>query len=264
MKKFAFVGAGKMASAIVGGMVKSKTVMPWDIECTSGDDDTGKILASTTGISYTPDINDLRAKTFVLACKPQQLSSVAEKIGQKEMGLLISILAGTTIEKLRAKFPNAKKIVRVMPNMPALISMGISCYAPESPLTKEEDEQVRGVLLAIGEVIECPEAKLDAVTALSGSGPGYVFEFAAAMIAAGKELGFDEETSQKLTLRTLLGSALLLEKDERSPETLRDAVCSPGGTTLAALEVFKNADFRKTVKDALFAAENRSKELSKL
>ncbi|MBO6103230.1 MAG: pyrroline-5-carboxylate reductase [Opitutales bacterium] len=264
MKKFSFVGAGKMASAIVGGMVRSKVVMPWDIECASGADDTGRNLASATGISYTPDIERLGGETFILACKPQQLAEVASKIGQKDIPLLISILAGTTIEKLRARFPNARKIVRVMPNMPALISMGISCYAPESALNKEEDAKVRSVLEAIGEVVECGEARLDAVTALSGSGPGYVFEFASALIAAGEKLGFDYETSKKLTLRTLLGSALLLEKDEREPEVLRDAVCSPGGTTLAALKVFEEAGFRKTVAQALEAAQKRSGELSKL
>ena len=264
MKKFAFVGAGKMATAIVSGMIKSGSMPPWDIECVSGADDTGKILAQNTGISYTPKIENINAKTVVLACKPQQLAEVAAVIGEKKIEVLISILAGTTISKLRARFPNAGKIVRVMPNMPALISKGISCFAPESPLGADEENIVKSVLSAIGKVVECPEAKLDAVTALSGSGPGYVFEFAAALIEAGKEMGFDAETAELLSIQTLLGSAMLLETDARSPEELRDAVCSPGGTTLAALEVFKANGFRKTVKDALSAAEKRSKELSML
>lgn len=253
-----------MASAIVGGMIKSGIVKPWDMECACGNDNSGKLLVEKTGISLVPDIALLDAQTFIFACKPQQLADVAKSIGNKSIDLLISILAGTTIEKLRARFPNAKKIVRVMPNMPALISKGISCFAPESKLTEDEEKIVRGVLLAIGQVIECPEAKLDAVTALSGSGPGYVFEFASALIAAGKELGFSNEEAKKLTLQTLLGSAMLLDCDEREPETLRDAVCSPGGTTLAGLDVFKANNFRKMVADALVAAEIRSKELSKL
>lgn len=264
MKKFSFVGAGKMASAIVGGLIKSGAVRPWDIECSCGNDDTGRILAQNTGISLTEDIRKLDAQTLILACKPQQLADVASAIGDKQVGLLISILAGTTIEKLRIRFPNAKKIVRVMPNMPALISKGISCFAPESELSAGERETVRGVLSAIGEVIECPESRLDAVTALSGSGPGYVFEFAAALIEGGKAIGFSEEDATKLALQTLLGSAMLLVSDERSPETLRDAVCSPGGTTLAGLELFKAMGFRNMVSEALKAAEKRSKELSKL
>lgn len=264
MKKFAFVGAGKMASAIVGGMIKSSTLRPWDIECACGNDNTGKILAQNTGISLTPDIALLEAETLILACKPQQLSDVANSIGNKSVELLISILAGTTIKKLRERFPNAKKIVRVMPNMPALISKGISCFAPESELTSKEEQIVREVLSAIGQVIECPESKLDAVTALSGSGPGYVFEFAAALIEAGKELGFSEDDAKKLTIQTLLGSAMLLDCDSRTPEVLRDAVCSPGGTTIAGLDVFKENNFRKMILDALKAAQNRSKELSNL
>lgn len=264
MKKFAFVGAGKMASAIVSGMIKSGVVQPWDIECVSGADNTGKELAEKTGITYTPQIENINAQTIVLACKPQQLAEVAKSIGKKHIDLMISILAGTTISKLREYFPNAGKIVRVMPNMAALISKGISCYAPETELEADQKNTVKTVLNAIGKAIECPEAKLDAVTALSGSGPGYVFEFTAALIAAGKELGFEEDIAKELAIQTVLGSAMLLEKDERSPEELRDAVCSPGGTTLAALEVFKANDFRKTIKDALFAAEKRSKELSKL
>ena len=263
MKKFAFVGAGKMASAIVGGMIKSAAVRPWDIECTCGNDDTGKILAQNTGISLTEDIRKLDAQTMVLACKPQQLADVAAAIGDKQIELLISILAGTTIEKLRARFPNAKKIVRVMPNMPALISKGISCFAPESELTEKEREIVRGVLSAIGEVIECPEARLDAVTALSGSGPGYVFEFAAALIEGGKKIGFSEEQATKLTLQTLLGSAMLLTKSSLSADELCKAVSSPGGTTLAALNVFAKNNFREMVENALVAARDRSAELSK-
>lgn len=264
MKKFSFVGAGKMASAIVGGMIKSGAALPWDIECACGADDTGKNLAKTTGISLCPDIALLDGETMVLACKPQQLADVAKSIGGKPVSLIISILAGTTISKLRERFPNAGKIVRVMPNMPALIAEGISCFAPESELDPAQDAAVRRVLSAIGEAVECPEEKLDAVTALSGSGPGYVFEFAAALIEAGKSLGFDEKTAEKLAVRTLVGSSMLLAADPRTPEELRDAVCSPGGTTLAALEVFARADFRKTVRDALAAAERRSKELSKL
>ncbi len=264
MKKFAFIGAGKMASAIVSGMIKSGVVQPWDIECVSGADNTGKDLAAATGISYTKNIEDINAQTVVLACKPQQLAEVAQIIGKKHIDLMISILAGTTISKLRERFPNTGKIVRVMPNMPALISKGISCFAPETELEIDQEKTVITVLNAIGKVIKCPEAQLDAVTALSGSGPGYVFEFAAALIAAGKNLGFDEKIAKELAIQTLLGSSMLLENDERSPEELRDAVCSPGGTTLAALDVFKAKNFRETINDAIFAAEKRSKELSKL
>lgn len=134
MKKFAFVGAGKMASAIVSGMIKSGAVRPWDVECVSGADSTGADLAKNTGISHTPKIENINAETVVLACKPQQLAEVAQSIGQKRMDLLISILAGTTISKLRERFPNAGKIVRVMPNMAALISREFPASPPKQNL----------------------------------------------------------------------------------------------------------------------------------
>ena len=148
--------------------------------------------------------------------------------------------------------------------MPAQISQGISCYAAESQLSDDEKKTIDTVLSAIGEYMEVEENQLDAVTALSGSGPGYIFEFAAAMIEGAKKMGFTEAQAKKLVERTLTGSALLLEKSPLSADELRIAVSSPGGTTLAALDVFSKNNFWQTVSQALEAAKNRSQELSKL
>lgn len=266
MKKFGFIGAGKMAGAIVRGMISSGAVKPEEIVCACGNDDTGKLLAADTGISVASSLEELLggAQTIVAACKPQQLAQVAEAAEKTQAGLLISILAGTTISRLRQCFKNVGKIVRVMPNMPAQISQGISCFAPESELSADELKRVETVLGSIGEFMQIEEARLDAVTALSGSGPGYIFEFAAALIEGGKQIGFTEEEAKKLTEKTLLGSAMLLCRSPLSADELRIAVSSPGGTTLAALDVFAKSGFRKTVADALKAAEKRSGELSKL
>ena len=151
-----------------------------------------------------------------------------------------------------------------MPNMPAQISKGISCFVPESELSDKELKAVETVIGSIGEYMQTDENKLDAVTALSGSGPGYLFEFAAALIEGAKNIGFTEEEAKKLTDKTLLGSAMLLCKSPLSADELRIAVSSPGGTTLAALDVFEKSGFRKTVSDALKAAQERSRQLSKL
>ncbi len=266
MKKFGFIGAGKMAGAIIRGMLSKGAATPSDIVCSCGNDDTGKTLSAQTSISLAPSLEGMfsESETIVAACKPQQLKDVAAYGKSAKCGVLISILAGTTIARLRECFPNVKKIIRVMPNMPAQISMGISCYAPESPLDEAEKRTVEAVLSAIGEYMEVGENRLDAVTALSGSGPGYLFEFAAAMIEGAKKLGFSDTEAKKLVEKTLTGSAALLEKSELSADELRTAVSSPGGTTLAALEVFSKSGFRKTVLDALEAAKKRSEELSKL
>ena len=266
MKDFGFIGAGKMAGAIIHGIIASGAVSPSQIICSCGNDDTGKNLSKETSIALAESLDVLFAdsQTVVAACKPQQLKEVAEAGAKAKCDVLISILAGTSIARLRECFPNAKKIVRVMPNMPAQISQGISCYAPESPLSDDEKKIVDTVLSAIGEYIEVAEAQLDAVTALSGSGPGYIFEFAAAMIEGAKAIGFTEEEAKKLVERTLTGSAMLLEKSPLSADELRTAVSSPGGTTLAGLDVFAKSGFRDTVRNALIAARNRSQELSKL
>ncbi len=265
MKKIGFIGAGKMASAIVKGLL-GKVASASEIVCACGNDDTGKILSQQTSIECIDNIKSLLdiSKTVVVACKPQQLADVAKDASSANSDILISILAGTSIARLRECFPNVKKIVRVMPNMPAQISHGISCYAPESSLTDSERNIVENVLGAIGEFIEVEESRLDAVTALSGSGPGYVFEFAAAMIEAGKEIGFSEEESKKLVEKTMLGSAMLLSQSPLSADELRIAVSSPGGTTLAGLAEFQKVNFRKVVVDVLQAAKKRSEELSKL
>ena len=254
-----------MAGAIVKGLIK-KSVLPDEIACTCGNDDTGKNLSSETGISCFNGVKELleNSQIVVLACKPQQLAEVAEVASNAKNDVLISILAGTSIARLRECFPLVKKIVRVMPNMPAQISQGISCYAPESDLTSDERNAIETVLGAIGEFIEIEEARLDAVTALSGSGPGYIFEFAAAMIEAAKQIGFSQEEAVKLVNKTMLGSAMLLAQSPLSADELRIAVSSPGGTTLAGLSQLESADFRTTMVKVLVAAQKRSQELSKL
>ncbi len=267
MKKFGFIGAGKMASAIVGGMLNSGTVGKSEVGCLGGDDDTAEVLSRNTGISIFGGAKELceNSEVVVLACKPQQLSEAAKSAGGcGKNPLLISILAGTTLEKLRASFPFAGNIVRVMPNMAAQIGMGISCYASEKPLSDWEKNTVDTVLGAIGEFMETEESKLDAVTALSGSGPGYVFEFAAALIEGGKKIGFTEQEAKKLVYSTIAGSAALLERSPLSADELRNAVSSKGGTTLAGLAEFEKSNFRKMVADCLEAAKNRSSQLAKM
>ena len=254
-----------MAGAIVRGMIASGKLSPSDISCACGADDTGEKLSKETGISLLPSLEEIAASSdsIVLACKPQQLAEVASQMGGASPRILVSILAGTTISNLRKRFPRAKKIVRVMPNMPAQISQGISCYASEKPLSETDKKTVESVLSAIGEFMEVPEAKLDAVTALSGSGPGYLFEFAAAMIEGALKLGFTRDEAKKLVEKTLWGSAMLLTKSSLSADELCKAVSSPGGTTLAALNVFAKNNFREMVENALVAARDRSAELSK-
>lgn len=253
-----------MASAIVGGLLRSGNVAAADICCTCGDDPTGAELAARTGIVWHRQLNDLlaAADTIVLACKPQQITAINPDAGLCDGRLILSILAGTPLSVLQQRFHGARNVVRSMPNTPGQIGEGISAYCSLEPLSTADRDAVNGILGAMGAVIETSEDRLDAVTAISGSGPAYLFEFAAALRQGAIELGLDTEMAESLVRQTLAGSALLLRDSQFSAEELRDQVTSPGGTTAAALEVFATGRLRPLVSDAVRAARDRSVELA--
>lgn len=267
MTKIAFIGAGRMASAMVEGLLRQRHLSPEQICCTCGDDPSGPELAARTGIAYVADVATLLsgADTVVLACKPQQLDEVGAELAEGTAGLLvISILAGTTLARLKEKFPQARNIVRAMPNTPGQIGAGISAWASATPVAEGSADGVRitQVLGSLGQVLTLPEAQIDAVTAISGSGPAYLFEFTAALIEAGQKLGLAPEVAAVLAKQTMLGAAQLMCHSPQPPETLRDWVTSKGGTTQAALESFGRDDLRGSVSRAVTAACDRSRELA--
>lgn len=262
-----FMGAGRMASAIVKGLLQAKVLSANEIACTSAADGTGELLAAGTGIGFTEDPLSVldEVDTVVLACKPQQLSQLSEAVCAGVRGkLLISILAGTTVAKLRSVFNAPRNIVRAMPNTPAQIGKGITAYCSMQPLDATDLKLTGQLMASMGDFLPVAESQLDAVTALSGSGPAYVFEFIAALRDAGVAAGLDASTSYRLALQTTLGAAALLEAVPESPETHRNWVSSPGGTTLAGLSVLEKNNFRTLLVDTVLAAKRRSVELSKL
>ena len=266
MTKIAFIGAGRMASAIIRGLLEKKHYKPCEIACTCGDDPSGPTLAKETGIQYCADITAAarEADAIVLACKPQQFSALGPELVEAASGkLILSILAGTPLKRLSDKFAAARNVVRTMPNTPGQIGAGVTAFAPAKPLSKADEVIVENTLSSLGNFHEVEETDLDAVTALSGSGPAYVFEFAGALREAGINCGLDAELANSLTIDTLLGAAMLLAESASSAEDLRNAVTSPGGTTAAALNVFSEGDFRNLVDQALAAAKARSLELAR-
>jgi pyrroline-5-carboxylate reductase len=268
MIETAFIGAGNMASAIIRGMLKNGT-KPSQIACTSASDGTGERLAASTGVKWYPSVGELLKsdagiRTIVLAVKPQQFAQIPEYVAELSCGkLIVSIMAGMTIAKISARFPNAKNIVRAMPNTPGQIGEGITCFAPKTPLEEDRLADVNRILGSMGSVINVRENQLDAVTALSGSGPAYVFAFIEALRDGGVAEGLSPEISLKLAKQTVLGSAKLLQQSGETPEALRIKVTSPKGTTLAALTVMQETDFNGIVKKAMHAAKIRSEELAK-
>lgn len=254
-----------MASAIVHGLLEKEHYQPDEIACTCGDDPTGPALAEATGIRYLKDITPALYETeaVVLACKPQQLKAISPSLAEAAHGkLILSILAGTPLQSLARKFAHARNIVRTMPNTPGQIGAGVTAYSPLRILAEKDLHILENTLSSLGNFHEVEEEDLDAVTALSGSGPAYVFEFAAALRDAGIRAGLSPELAESLCIDTLLGSALLLAESEETAEELRIAVTSPAGTTAAALKVMEDAGFRTIIDRAVAAAKARSLELA--
>jgi pyrroline-5-carboxylate reductase len=255
-----------MASAIVEGLLARKICAPAELSAIDGGDGTARSLADRTGIGAPADLAALLAPadTLVLACKPQQLAGLDPRLADLAAGrLVLSILAGKRLDRLSAVFPRARNIVRAMPNTPAQIGAGISAWCALQPLSDGDRAGVDAILGALGRVVELAEPQLDAVTGLSGSGPAYVFEFAAALRDAGEAAGLPRGTAWELALETVLGSARLMARTGIEPEALRDLVTSAGGTTFAGLQRMAARDFRGLIRETVLAATERSKELSK-
>ncbi len=265
MRKIAFLGSGNMAGAMVDGLLANRALTAAELVCLGGNDDTAAKLQARTGIGVAGSLDELlrEAGTLVVAFKPQHLASADPQLAPLTAGkLVVSILAGKRIASLARAFPEARNIVRTMPNTPGQIGAGITAWCTRDALAAADRAIVETLLDSLGRRVEVPEPDLDAVTGVSGSGPAYVFEFAAALRDAGVAAGLTPETSNQLAVETLLGAARLLARKQIDPEILRDQVTSPNGTTFAGLQRMKARDFRGLIKETVIAATERSKELS--
>jgi pyrroline-5-carboxylate reductase len=195
--------------------------------------------------------------------KPQQVPDVLDQIaGRLATGAtVISIAAGIGTAALADHLPRGTAVVRVMPNTPALVGQGMSALSAGPDCPPASVDLARRILAAVGEVVEVPESAQDAVTAVSGSGPAYVFHLAESMIEAGVLVGLPRPLAQRLTVQTLLGAATMLRETGDAPAVLRENVTSPGGTTAAALHVLDDAAVRAAIANAVMAARDRSLEL---
>jgi len=254
-----------MASAMVKGLIARNVLNSASIACTGARDGTAENLAAETGIHLTYDWPALLnpARYVVLACKPQQLVDLpAELAVLTREKVIISILAGTPINKLKERFPEAANWIRTMPNTPGQIGAGVTAYAFDHADSSEVSKAVTRIVEALGSALPVEESQLDAVTGLSGSGPAYVFEFIAGLRDAGITNGLPEEVAYQLAVETVQGAAALLKAVPESPEQHRQWVSSPGGTTLEGLGVLDKAGFRSIINDCVSAATRRSRELA--
>ena len=267
-KKFGSIGGGVMGEALLSRLIVKEIYAAGDVLVSEHSAERRDFLRQKYGVEVTTDnkqVVDNASEAILLAIKPQVFSAVASeladlKIGGAEKPLIISILAGVPLSKLETAFPEWP-IVRVMPNTPATVGAGISAIAPGKYVTPTHLDLAKRVLQAVGEVVEVPESMMDAVTGLSGSGPGYVAVLVEALTDGGVRAGLPRAIAAKLALQTVLGTGVLLQESGMHPAELKDKVTSPGGTTIAGIAKLESAGFRSALIEAVVAASDRSREL---
>lgn len=263
----AFIGGGNMARSLIGGLVARGTP-PASVRVSEPVPELREALARDFGVSVFSDSAQAvaGARTWVLAVKPQVMRAVCEALtgaAQSARPLIVSIAAGITSTQLERWLGGDLAVVRAMPNTPALLGAGVTGLFANERADATQRVQSASLLDATGKTVWIDEeARMDAVTAVSGSGPAYVFLLAEAMQAAGEAEGLSADAARTLVQQTLLGAARMLIENDEPPAELRRRVTSPGGTTQAAIETFEAGQFRELVARAVRAATERGRQLS--
>jgi len=257
-----FIGGGNMAEAIIKGITHRYA---GNIIVSEPRDERRAYLEKTYNINTTPRNRDVAgsANIIILAVKPQEMGNVLEEISDviPEEKTVVSIAAGITLSYLSTRL-KTRKIVRIMPNTPALIQEGMSVMSMCECIHDKDIGLIKDIFMSIGRLLVLPEKYMDAVTALSGSGPAFIAYFVEAMIKGGVGRGLSEDNANALVVQTLLGTARLLDTGMK-PSKLREMVTSPKGTTAAGLAVLEEKGLKEIVVAAIAAATERAKELGK-
>ena len=263
-KTVAIFGAGVMGSTLLSGLIRSGRDVA-DLVITGRNIERAKELATSSGVRRMSNIDAaVVADTLVLVVKPQDMGGLLAEIrGQVRPGaLVVSLAAGITTGFLEERLPAGTAVVRVMPNTPALVDEGMAAISPGQHCDEVHLSEAEELLRSCGKVLRIPEKHQDAVTAISGSGPAYIFYVVEAMIEAGVLLGMPRATSTELVVQTLYGAATMLKETGQHPTVLREQVSSPGGTTMAALRQLDDHKVRAAFVTAMEAAAERSKQLA--
>ena len=265
--KITFIGGGNMAVALIGGLRK-QGFSAAGMQVVEPFAQARERLTESFGVRCTAavDAAALNCEVLVLAVKPQQLrEAVAPFSGKLDNQLVVSIAAGLRMTDISRWLGNYHKLVRTMPNTPALIGAGVSGLCADPSVDLEGRTNAEKILKAVGSTVWIDnEEQMDAVTAVSGSGPAYVFYFLEAMEVAALNLGFDARSARRLTVETFLGAARLAEQSSESISTLRERVTSKGGTTEAALSSFGASRIAAAIEHGIIAAEARGRELGNM
>jgi pyrroline-5-carboxylate reductase len=265
-KNIGFIGAGNMAEALIKGLIKKKIIKPSMIIASDIKPDRREYMKDTYNILTTDDnlkvLNE--ANVIILAVKPQDIKFVLKGITKaKKDRLIISLIAGIPLKFLEEHLKMPFRVIRVMPNTPALVGAGITAISPGKSITKSDIEICRKIFTSVGEVVDVKENLMDAVTGLSGSGPAYIFNIVEALTDGGVKMGLPRNIAYLLTLHTVFGASRLLLETGEHPAILKNMVASPGGTTIFGLHALEKGNLRVALIDAVEQATKRSKELGK-
>ncbi|HEY2594067.1 MAG TPA: pyrroline-5-carboxylate reductase [Chloroflexota bacterium] len=261
----AFLGAGQMAEAFVRGLLRAEMLAPGEVWVSDIRPGRAHQLARDLGVNAASSNLDAvgHAELILVSVKPQDVPALLDEVGA-DVGadhLVISIAAGVTLSTLERRLPHHPPVIRVMPNTPALVQTGMAVLAPGTRADKAHEATALRLFGALGRAIVLPERHLDAVTALSGSGPAYLAVVAEALSDAGVRVGLPRDVAHLLAAQTMLGTGRMLADTGMHPALLKEAVASPGGTSIAGLHAMKRGGIRALIMDAIVAATERSHEL---
>ena len=267
-KKVGFIGSGNMGEALIKGLTAANVVPGEMIWASDVRGDRLKEIAGTYGIKLAPDNLHLvrEADVVIMAVKPQIMAPVLREIASvfSRRKLMISLAAGVSTESIRASLGKDGRLIRVMPNTPALVLEGVTAIAKAEGLEPEDMDVAGEIFSAVGRVVVLDESLMDAVTGLSGSGPAYVALVIESLADGGVKMGLDRITAMTLATQTVLGAAKLLLETRLHPGALKDMVSSPGGTSIAGVAALEEGGIRTTFIKAVERATQRSRELGVL
>jgi pyrroline-5-carboxylate reductase len=267
-KRIGIIGSGNMARALVSGLLRTDRAERELLTVSNHKKEKCELFTREFGVETTSDNSAVveRSDIVVLAIKPQVMRKVLREVSSRVTAekLVISIAAGVSLESIEKLLPKNTRVVRVMPNIPAIVDAGISAISAGSYVQEGDLKTAEAIFSAVGRTVFVDEDQLDAVTGLSGSGPAYIFLIIDALADAGVKVGLSRDVALELAAQTVLGAAKLLIETGEHPGKLKDRVTSPGGTAIAGIHTLEEGGLRTTLINAVERASQRSRELGKL
>ncbi len=263
--KLGFIGCGNMAQAMMGGIIEAKIISPEEIIASDAFQPCLDGAKEKLNINITTDNKEVASKSeiLILAVKPQFYEAVINEIAPvvKDDIIIITIAPGQTLEKIESLFGKDIKVVRTMPNTPAMVGEGMTALCANDLMTSEEKDRVQEIIGGFGKALYVPEYMMDSVVAVSGSSPAYVFMFIEALADGAVLLGMGRNDAYTFAAQSVIGSAKMVLETGKHPAELKDMVCSPAGTTIEAVKVLEEEGFRNSVIKAMVACAEKSKNM---